>query len=606
MKKIYSIILAGGVLLTGACTNLDEHVYSSLMSANYYTKKSDVVKAVYRPFEHFFEGVHRCIPLEEYPSDIFMTPTMDVEHWFDDGIWIDWHSHNWDDIAGPLVNGETSDRSISTVWINSYQGIAQCNLVLDDIMRLDHSKFPDITTAEWNSYEAQLRTNRAYAYWRLLNFYRNCQLITSSSTEENEKIERKKQVSPQELYNFIESELLACIDLLPAKVGAEGPGIYQGQFTKAAAATVLVRLYLNAGVYLGTPEWEKCRAMCDRILGGEFGSYALSETWYGPFDWNNETCPEVIFGMPASKGTSSWHMQNDRRTVYGRSLPVGCQTYLEIDQDGSRNPRWHLSPSYDNQKPRRSFDAAPYNYKLGCPMLKFGKYSEQGPNSNDLRLRQYKNLSPNTREGMFFLEGPIIDKNGVYAHSWSDYDIHLLDQCGGFCSGAPTGTITQASRAASTLINGDMNSGLCCVKYPYYPYNGGYYMESDYTDMRLSEVVYSKAECLYRMGRVNEAGGLLNSVRKRNYVNFTPAIAYVGSDSGTVTLDDQEFLDEWMREFIFEGRRRTDLIRWGRFEEAWWDKPAESDTHRRIYPLSKSILELNPYLVQNPGYPGIK
>ena len=72
-----------------------------------------------------------------------------------------------------------------------------------------------------------------------------------------------------------------------------------------------------------------------------------------------------------------------------------------------------------------------------------------------------------------------------------------------------------------------------------------------------------------------------------------------------MTLDDQEFLDEWMREFIFEGRRRTDLIRWNRFEEAWWDKPAGSDTHKRIYPLSKKILELNSYLVQNPGYPGI-
>ena len=70
-------------------------------------------------------------------------------------------------------------------------------------------------------------------------------------------------------------------------------------------------------------------------------------------------------------------------------------------------------------------------------------------------------------------------------------------------------------------------------------------------------------------------------------------------------LTDQEFLDEWMREFIFEGRRRVDLIRWGRWEEAWWEKQAENDKHTRIYPLSKSILELNPYLKQNPGYPGI-
>jgi hypothetical protein len=130
-------------------------------------------------------------------------------------------------------------------------------------------------------------------------------------------------------------------------------------------------------------------------------------------------------------------------------------------------------------------------------------------------------------------------------------------------------------------------------------------MEPDYTDMRLTEVVYAKAECLYRSGDVTGAGALLNSVRKRNYENFNSSIAYVGSDGGTVVLDDQEFLDELMREFIFEGHRRDDLIRFDRFEEAWWDKPADPDKHKRIYPLSQSTLELNPYLVQNPGYPTI-
>jgi hypothetical protein len=206
---------------------------------------------------------------------------------------------------------------------------------------------------------------------------------------------------------------------------------------------------------------------------------------------------------------------------------------------------------------------------------------------------------------MFFLEGYIIDSKGNRAKSASNYDIYLLDQCGGFTTGAPTSTITDAARKESTLFNGDMNSGLYCVKYPFYPYSGGAFIESDYTVMRLAEIYYSKAECLYRKGDVNGAGALLNEVRARNYSNFNSNIAYRGSHGGSVELTDQEFLDEWMREFIFEGRRRDDLIRWDRFEEAWWDKPAEKDKHNRIYPLSKTILEQNLYLVQNPGYPGL-
>lgn len=598
MKKINKFILSAlcafFLVGTNACVNLDENVYSSLLSANYYNKKSDVIKAVFRPFEHYFESVQSYMPMQEYPGDVFMTPQMDDYGWWDGGRWSDWHAHNWQDISGVLV-----EEHIGKFWTSMYTGIAQCNLVLEDIKRLDRSKFPDITNEEWNSFESQLRTMRAYAYWKLFNFYRNCQLITSTSPEENERPERKKQVAPEVMYNFIESELLECLQLLPNKSGAEGPNITQGQFTKAAAATILVRLYLNTEAWMGYPAYDKCLAMCNRILDGEFGNYSLATNWYEPFDWNNELCNEVIFGYPASYGTTSWHMQNNVRTIYGRGLPFNCMEYLDIVAGGSRNPKWHLSPSYDNNKPRRLFSGAPYNYKLGCPTQKFLKYP------GDLRYMQYKNTSNNTREGMFFLEGYIIDAKGNKARSSSNYDLYLLDQCGGFTTGAPTGTITDASRAESIPFNGDMNSGLYCVKYPFYPFNGGYFIESDYTDMRLAEIYYSKAECLYRAGNINEAGALLNEVRARNYPDFNSSIAYQGSHGGMVALTDQEFIDEWMREFIFEGRRRDDLIRWDRFEEAWWFKEASPDKHCRIYPLNKTTLEQNPYLVQNPGYPGI-
>ena len=95
--------------------------------------------------------------------------------------------------------------------------------------------------------------------------------------------------------------------------------------------------------------------MCERITGGEFGYYAIANNWYEPFDWNNEMCNEVILGFPGSYGLTSWHLQNDKRTVYGRALPYGCEKYLKIEGDGSRNPKYALSPSYNNQQPRALF-----------------------------------------------------------------------------------------------------------------------------------------------------------------------------------------------------------------------------------------------------------
>ena len=90
-----------------------------------------------------------------------------------------------------------------------------------------------------------------------------------------------------------------------------------------------------------------------------------------------------------------------------------------------------------------------------------------------------------------------------------------------------------------------------------------------------------------------------------NYENFTSAIAYAGSDGGTVELTMDEMLDEWGREFLAESRRRTDLIRFGRFQDEWWDKPKDSDSHYEIFPLGQTALEQNSYLKQNPGYPDI-
>ena len=49
-------------------------------------------------------------------------------------------------------------------------------------------------------------------------------------------------------------------------------------------------------------------------------------------------------------------------------------------------------------------------------------------------------------------------------------------------------------------------------------------------------------------------------MRKRNYPQERWS-DYLYVPEGGVTLDEQELLDEWGREFLGEGRRRVDLIR---------------------------------------------
>lgn len=568
-----------------ACTDLSETVYSEVMSENYYQSKDDIIAAVFRPFEHLFVSDVYTHEKEELSGDQLITCTRGT-WWYDSGRWERYHYHNFDDIA--------AGTDYTNEWQNQYTGIGQCNLVLDDLNRLNPADY-GLTETEFEEFKGQLRCMRAYSYIKLLNAHRYCVLAVSSDPAINGLPENRKQVEPKVLFDFIESELEYCLGALPTKKGSEGPGQQQGLLTKGAAAAMLVRLYLNAEVWIGEERWDECIAMCERIENGEFGNYSLAEEWYEPFDWDNETCNEVIFAYPASYSTTSWNLQNNYRTIYGRGLPSGCEYYLDIAQDGARNPKYALSPTYDNSYPRQEL-----GYSLGKVTSKFAKYP------GDKRFRQYRNTSVNTREGMFFLEGYIPGQDGKNAKEpiSGAYEIYLLDQVGRFEGGAPSGKIPEGRPKESTLGNGDFNSGLYVVKYPFYPFSGGYYIESDHVNFRYAEIIYSHAECLLRKGDAMEAGRLLNSVRARNYEDFNSAIAY--EPEGAVKLDMAEMLDEWGREFLAESRRRTDLIRFGRFQEAWWDKPEDKSEHYEIFPINQEDLAQNKYLKQVPGYQDIR
>jgi hypothetical protein len=144
------------------------------------------------------------------------------------------------------------------------------------------------------------------------------------------------------------------------------------------------------------------------------------------------------------------------------------------------------------------------------------------------------------------------------------------------------------------------------VKYPVYSDSdpADVHWNADYAEIRLAEIYYSLAECKLREGKKIEAGDLVNAVRKRNYPSTEYATTlYKGTTVplGNVTLDMEEMLDEWGREFLGELRRRTDLCRFNRFTEVWWDK-TDTDPNHDIMPLSRKVLSADPKLKQNPGY----
>jgi hypothetical protein len=128
----------------------------------------------------------------------------------------------------------------------------------------------------------------------------------------------------------------------------------------------------------------------------------------------------------------------------------------------------------------------------------------------------------------------------------------------------------------------------------YNAFKDGKLMDNDWVIFRYADAVLMKAEALLRTGKDDEALELVNVVRSR-----------AGApELGTLTLDI--LLEERLREFAWEGLRRQDLVRFGRFGAATTLRPqlpAEATScYTDIFPIPADIRALAPSLEQNPGY----
>jgi hypothetical protein len=137
---------------------------------------------------------------------------------------------------------------------------------------------------------------------------------------------------------------------------------------------------------------------------------------------------------------------------------------------------------------------------------------------------------------------------------------------------------------------------------PYSP--NGVLCDTDFPLFRLAEMYLVYAEAVLRGGNGGDATTALqyvNLLRERGYEN-------ANNDLGSITLTD--ILNERQRELYWEGFRRTDLIRYGRFTGSAYLWPWKGgikdgtavDAHFALFPIPATDLIANTNLTQNPGY----
>ena len=559
LKHIIAVTVGAAALCAPSC-DLDEKFYSEVTPDTFFTSPESTYAVLCRPFTHWkwYIGADRWY-LQELTTDEMVCPKRGSD-WYNSGEYYRLHYHTWSPDDRFVVNtydGTTGGISRALEAKSDLQGVDYNAIGLNDAVKADHIN--------------QLNAITAYFYMRGLDYFGGMPIYYSVDDD------LCARSTARETYAHIETLLKDAIPALSKKttLGASEDGYIK----QAAAAALLAQLYFNAVAYIGEEHFDECAEICRDIIGGVYGTYELDKTWYGPHCFDNNTSPEVIWTVPSENSKVEWNW------YFKYFYHYSSYEYFGIETAGYNG--FMLTPSLDPQG--RYYT----QWKLGNPYQKF--------NDKDLRKKPYRYLGSRKYEGMFLVGDQTNPNNPsqqcLGQKEYSGKVINLVDQVARF---SEVGTkYNSVAELTSTMADGEENSGVRLVKAPQPNLDDKLLRwNPDCPVIRLSEIYYMLAECELRAGDKKTAAGLINQVRGRNFEG--------GADPTPVTadnLDEYRMLDEWMIEFLGEGRRRTDLIRWDKFvTESWWDHTPLNDKNKNLFPIPNSAISANNLIEQNPGY----
>jgi len=460
----------------------------------------------------------------------------------------------WGDPGIPQFCYNTYDAShpmLKGYYYRLCASIAYCNLYLKDFLDDDATM------------SAEVRFLRAMEYYLLSDAYGNVPFSTVISANKPEQRNRAQ------VMEWVESELLAIVgenpddngyilnDPAPKTSAQDG----YGRVDKAAAWMLLSRLYLNWQVYTGTARWQDAKDYAEKVINSAYKLHTEgSSKEVNGETWEFTAYPTLFMGDNDHNGSSE-------------------EAIFPILQDGMRTTAWGVSQYLIASTADADLHSCRYLPEAvnGLSGQAWGGNRARPElvkcfiNSNDIpELACYDMpILANDDRALFDSKGRTLDNEdvGIFTNGFA---------IGKFNNFTTDGSST--SDASGTF--GDMDVYL----------------------MRVAEAYLNYAEAEVRLhGVTQDAVDKINALRNRAHAKrFT---------TSTLTLD--EILNEWSREFYFEGRRRVDLIRFGKFggnnDYNWtWKGGTKAgrqfDANRNVFAIPSDDLIANKNLQQNPGY----
>lgn len=405
----------------------------------------------------------------------------------------------------------------------------------------------DKTDDKTKRQRAEVTFMRCLNYYYLLDFFGNPPFTMTVSSANPKQIEGGRPA----LFRWVLNELLAAEGYLD-----ENTEVYR--VNKNAARLLLARLYLNAHVY--DPDFKyinQANALDSAAIYAkkvmDNGKYKLTnnyaEMFMGDNDHNNGAC-EVIFAIP---------QDGDYIQSWGASSCLVCMTRAQGMMPWGSDDKWEC------------FRSSPELVACFC--------KPAGKSAGTIKADE------------FHMPTELTDDRAI-----------LCNEAKAAASAPDSVTWSATNEGGAKYGTGNFNKGWAMCKW-----TGCYstgekrgkhknFVDTDIPLFRVAEAYMTYAEALYRQDKKPEAMNVITELRATRH-----------ADPLTGTLDDDLLLDEWLREFHCEGRRRIDLIRFGQFcgpnsTKTWEGHTAGKDAKYIVYPIPNTDIIANSNLVQNEGY----
>jgi hypothetical protein len=556
-KKIFLLTMFLGILIIEGCTDLEEQILDESSTAGITDKQTadGIIAPVYGRLFDLFNHTN-YFSSQEISTDEAILPYRGGTDWGDNGIYIQMHQHTYG----------TTDPNIKSCWNFITQGISRTLSALNELPRL---KDPNVPT-----YLAEARAMRAY--YNLLSLDLFGLAYVKDDLQAVSKI-----IRGSEAVEYIKSELIAAEPNLTTTVGP-------GRMTKAAAWGLLARLHLNAAAYrdiyaeqfsFTAEDMDKVIEYCDKVLAT--GQYSLSNDYFAIFGNDNHTNPELIFALDQRFDIPGSHNRMSYFSLSGDQFPLTAFPNANGTDGPAITPDFYRSwvNAYPGVDPavidprftQNNLPAAPgcytaTNYKI---------------NRGILRGQQYG----------------LIRVNGAFVKCPDgNFKVDLLYNT---TRNKPALPVNFTEQVDFTSAGSNYSTGYRVEKYEFSRKSdsGRNKGEADIIFVRLADIYLMKAEAKLRKGDAASALQIANTVRaSRTVTTPAPPLSAIDLD---ILFRERGF------EFYWEMLRRTDMIRFGKYEGTWTEKTS-TDVQKRVFPIPQTAIDgasnLPGYLVQNPGY----